>query len=388
MRAFASIVFVFAFAAPLALLVAQEPTPAVAPVDFQKQIAPMLLARCIDCHGPKEQKGDLRLDAKAHLFPQGDEAEWSVVPGKPDDSDLLRRLGLPADDDDVMPAKGEPLTKEQQELFRRWIAEGAVWPAEADEWLQKEIAAAVIPKITFDLPPVDDAQKAAIAKAVQALQKIGAVVQPVAADTEALDVNLSLLRDKVTDAEFALLVPLAPRLVWLNVSRTAVGDAIAKDLGELRELRRLHAANTKLGDAAFTVAAKLPHLEYVNAYGSAMGDGGLAALAAGPKVQRVYAWQSKVTAEGGKAALAAQPRLQLDLGDYVEGRLAAAQKEIDERAARNKPVNEMCPVATDKKVDPAHSVEHDGRRIGFCCAKCKAAFQKDPAKYAANLPPK
>ena len=72
----------------------------------------------------------------------------------------------------------------------------------------------------------------------------------------------------------------------------------------------------------------------------------------------------------------------------VEERLAAAQKEIDERAARNKPVNEMCPVATDKAVDPAQFVDHDGRRIAFCCAKCKAAFQKDPAKYLANLPAK
>jgi mono/diheme cytochrome c family protein/YHS domain-containing protein len=370
----------------LAALPAQE--PAAAKVDFQKQIAPLLLARCIDCHGPKEQKGDLRLDAKAHLFPAGDEAEWSVVPGKPDDSDLLRRLGLPADDDDVMPAKGEPLTKEQQDLIRRWIAEGAEWPATADEWLQKEIAAAVIPKITFELPPIDDAQKAAIDKAVLELQKLGAVVQPVAADTEALDVNLSLLRDKIGNAEFRLLAPLAPRLVWLNVSRTAIENSIAVDLGELKQLRRLHAANTKLGDAAFQAASTLPHLEYVNAYGTGLGDTGLAALAAAPKLQRLYAWQSKVTAEGGKAAVAAQPRLQLDLGDYVEGRLAAAQKEIDERAARNKPVNEMCPVATDKKVDPAHTLEHDGRRIGFCCAKCKAAFQKEPAKYLANLPPK
>ncbi|MFY9343566.1 MAG: c-type cytochrome domain-containing protein [Planctomycetota bacterium] len=364
---------------------AQE--PAAAKVDFQKQIAPVLLARCIDCHGPKEQKGDLRLDSKAGLFPAGNEDDWTVQPGKADTSELVRRLGLPPDDDDVMPNKGEPLSKEQQALFSRWVAEGAEWPESADAWIAKELAAAVLPKITFELPEVTAEEQQAIDAAVKALRERGAVVQQVAADTPAIDANLSLLRDKVTDADVALLVPLAKRLVWLNLSRTAITEQSTKDLAALTQLRRLHVANTKLGDAAFA-ALSLGHLEYVNAYGTGLGDDGLAKLAALPKLARLYAWQSKVTGDGAKSVRAAHPALQLDLGDYVEERLAAAQKEIAEREARNKPVNEMCPVATDKKVDPAHTIEHDGQRIGFCCAKCKAAFQKEPAKYAANLPAK
>ena len=50
-------------------------------------------------------------------------------------------------------------------------------------------------------------------------------MERVAADTPAIDANLSLLRDRVGDAEVALLEPLAPVLVWLNVSRTAITDA-------------------------------------------------------------------------------------------------------------------------------------------------------------------
>lgn len=367
-------------------LAAQEPA-AAAKVDFAKQIAPILLERCIDCHGPKEQKGDLRLDARSHLFVEGKQDEWPVVPGKPDDSDLLRRLGLAADDEDVMPAKGELLSKEQQATIKQWIVEGAEWPAAGDEWLAKELAARVLPKITFTLPAIDAAAQAALDAAVAELKKRGAVVGQVAADTQALDVNLSLLRDKVTDADMALLAPLASRLVWLNLSRTAVTDASQAQLASLTQLRRLHAANTKLSDATFGRLADLHQLEYVNAYGTGLGDEGLARLAAMPKVERIYAWQSKVTADGGKRAREASPKLQLDLGDYVEERLAAAQKEIEERAARNKPENEMCPVA-DKPIDPAQTIEFEGRRIGFCCAKCKAAFQKDPAKFASKLPPK
>ena len=384
------------FAAALlpTLLSAQEPAAGAEPpkseppktaVDFDKQIAPLLMRRCIECHGPKEQKGDLRLDSKAAVFPAGGEDDWVAKPGKPDDSELIRRIGLPLDDEDIMPNKGEPLTKPQQELLRQWIAEGAVWPETGDKTIADALAAQVLPKITFALPEITTEQQAAIAAAVNVLREKGAVVQQVAADTKALDVNFSLLRDKVGDAELALCAPLAPVLVWLNVSRTNVTDASAASLKALTELRRLHAANTKLGDAGFAAAATLGHLEYLNAYGTALTDAGLKPFQGSQSLRRLYVWQTKVTAAGCKALCEKLPELQVDLGDYVEERLAAAQKEIAEREARNKPINDVCPVL-DKPVDAAQTIEHEGRRIGFCCAKCKAAFQKDPKKYEGKLP--
>jgi hypothetical protein len=167
-----------------------------------------------------------------------------------------------------MPAKGEPLSKEQQALFRQWIQEGADWPEAGDQWIAGELAAQVLPKITFALPPVDEAQQKAIDAAIAALRQKGMVVQSVAADTNAVEVNLSLLRDKVGDAELAMLRPLAPVLVWLNASRTAVTDAGAKHIGALTELRRLNLANTKLGDKGYSALMPLKQLEYLNAYGT------------------------------------------------------------------------------------------------------------------------
>ena len=374
-----------AFALSLLVVAApQEPAAEAPRVDFTKQIAPLLLERCIDCHGPKEQKGDLRLDAKSHLFGAD---EPSVVAGKPDDSELLRRLGLPADDDEVMPQKGEALSKEQQQLFRDWIAQGAEWPEAGDTWLGEQLALRVVPKITFELPALDDAQRATLEQAVKRLQGLGALVQPVAADTEALELNLSLLRDKADDALMAGVEQLAPRLVWLHLGRTAVTDASAATLAKLTQMRRLQAQHTALGDTTFTALKALNHLETVNAVGSKLGDQGLAALAQLERLSRVYAWQTQVTPAGALAARKQAPKLDVDLGDYAEARLAAAKKEVDDRQQRNQPINTTCPVA-DKPIDPQHTVEHDGRRIAFCCGKCKAAFVAEPAKFLAKLPPK
>src|SRR5690606_36778536 len=126
-----------------------------AKVDFEHEVVPLLVKRCIACHGPEEDKGDLRLDLRERVFPAGEEDAWTIVAGKADASELVRRVELPLGDDDIMPAKGDPLTKEQQQLLRRWVEEGAVWPETGDALLAAAIAAQQVPKITFDLPAAD-----------------------------------------------------------------------------------------------------------------------------------------------------------------------------------------------------------------------------------------
>lgn len=50
------------------------------------------------------------------------------------------------------------------------------------------------------------------------------------------------------------------------------------------------------------------------------------------------------------------------------------------------PANTMCPVMTDRPVDPEIFIEYEGVRIYFCCEKCPAKFSADPATYVANVP--
>ena len=49
------------------------------------------------------------------------------------------------------------------------------------------------------------------------------------------------------------------------------------------------------------------------------------------------------------------------------------------------PINETCPVSGEA-VDPAQTVEHDGRVVAFCCGNCKAKFEADPSAFVAKLP--
>jgi hypothetical protein len=91
-------------------------------VSFNRDIRPILSAKCISCHGPDEEDrhADLRLDT----FEGATEMD-SVVPGDPDESELIVRVTT--DDEDARmppPDHGDPLTEREIDLLKRWITEG------------------------------------------------------------------------------------------------------------------------------------------------------------------------------------------------------------------------------------------------------------------------
>ena len=97
-----------------------------AAVDFNKEIRPLLQERCVECHGSKKVKANLRLDAKAHAL-RGGESGPALIAGQPEKSAVLQRITT-EDADQKMPPKGERLSPAQVALVRRWIEEGAEWP--------------------------------------------------------------------------------------------------------------------------------------------------------------------------------------------------------------------------------------------------------------------
>jgi uncharacterized membrane protein/mono/diheme cytochrome c family protein len=92
---------------------------------YAARIAPLLTRNCVACHGQKKVKGGLRLDSYAGILRGGEDGP-ALAPWHPEKSELLRRVTLPADDDDAMPSGGrKALTPAEIGLLRAWIAAGA-----------------------------------------------------------------------------------------------------------------------------------------------------------------------------------------------------------------------------------------------------------------------
>ena len=125
---------------------------APAEVDFAAQVWPILKERCVRCHGAEQADGELRLDNVESVRRGGHTG--SEILGTVDDSELLRRLE--SEDPDYQMPKGEvPLSIEQVELFREWIAGGAPWDDHAIAQLEQPVESARQPVGSF-LPSIDD----------------------------------------------------------------------------------------------------------------------------------------------------------------------------------------------------------------------------------------
>lgn len=150
-------------AAPAASTTAKE--PAREPRLYADVIQPILSERCVPCHGQEKVKGGLRLDSLAALQKGGEDGAV-VAPGNAQDSPLLTRTLLPADDDDHMPPEGKPgLAPAETAAVRFWIERGAndellvrnlLAPAEARSLLERVLGNAPATKLPTATTPGSD----------------------------------------------------------------------------------------------------------------------------------------------------------------------------------------------------------------------------------------
>jgi len=114
------------------------------PLDFNRDVRPILSDKCFSCHGPDEhgRKADLRLDIEKNAK---DSDFMAIVAGKPDESEMIFRIHSD-DEDEIMPPPeiGKPLTLKEKKVLEQWIREGAVW---ADHWAYVDPVKNPLPKV-------------------------------------------------------------------------------------------------------------------------------------------------------------------------------------------------------------------------------------------------
>jgi hypothetical protein len=131
-------------------------------VDFARDIRPLLSDNCFACHGPdaKQRKADLRLDTREGALVDIDGTS-AVVPGKPSESELVRRVTTD-DEDSLMPPpdSGKKLDATQKALLQRWIAEGAEYEL---HWSYKAVTRPTPPRVKNDSFVLNDIDRFVLA---------------------------------------------------------------------------------------------------------------------------------------------------------------------------------------------------------------------------------
>jgi len=98
----------------------------VKPIDFARQVQPILARRCYACHGPDHVEGGLLLTNRDAALSRTDSGEFAIVPGDVAASVLISRI-TSDDDGERMPPEGDRVTEAEIEVIKQWIAEESPW---------------------------------------------------------------------------------------------------------------------------------------------------------------------------------------------------------------------------------------------------------------------
>jgi len=317
----------------------EEEIPLGERVVYTDFVAPILDAKCNECHDANKIKGDLRMDTYELLLAGAEGSDYpTIVRGDADQSEMIVRVTLPEDDGDFMPPKGEPLTPEEIELLSLWIKAGAAREATVADLGEEpnveatllaveaaysekeevvETAVATFESVWQTLSPEE--QQARMDQVMTAAGEYNFSVMPVSAEDDRLRVNVINAADQFGDDQLAMLEPVAERVIWLDLARSQITDEGMEIVGKMRALERLHLENTAVTDAGIVELAGLTELEYLNLYGTQVTNGIFDTFATLPNLRRVYLWQTQVDPA---AAVSYERSVNLDINTGVD--LAAA----------------------------------------------------------------
>jgi cytochrome b561 len=292
---------------------------AKAPIDprkarvFASVMQPILEQKCVDCHGRRSQKGGLRLDSFAALA-RGGESGKVIVPGKAEESDLVRRILMPPEHEDAMPPTGRPaLTAAEGQLLLWWIDGGAAEavtiraagpPPLVQGILQSLGVSSESPVLTRKVATPDPH---ALAKLRESFR-----VQLLFSGSGLLEVQRSFDRDAEQPLPLDDLAAVAEQLVWLDLSGARVPAKQLTVLARLRNLQRLNLAGSRATDETVHAIRDLPYLETLNLYGTDVTDAALDSIARMPSLASVYLGGTAVSAAAIERFRASHPQLQIN----------------------------------------------------------------------------
>ena len=302
-----------------------QPAASAAEVDFVRDIFPILERSCLECHGPQKDKGDLRLDLKAHAFA----TDYVIVPGEPEDSELYFLVTLPPDDPDIMPAEGELLPVAEIALLKQWIEEGAPWVD-------------VLPSVDYatESKPEPNQEKlrdyeitAAESAAIARLRANDVAISRLAQNSNLIKVTFRA-RSGAPDTRLLQILPDIANLHDLDLSGVDISDQDLSYLGSIPHLQRLNLSATGVSDTGLIHLSGLSDLRTLNLFDTGVSDAGMKHLAALQKLENLYLWKTKVTAAGVSHLEQLLPRLKANTGFDIMPNVEPASKEMTDDEGR------------------------------------------------------
>lgn len=284
-------------------------------------VQPILKQRCISCHGPKKDKGELRLHDRDALLDGGKNGEVIKITDL-DNSPLYTRLILPLDHEDHMPPKEKnQLSIEEIGIIKAWIETGSSFDMNIGELgLQKSLFTAFFPKenqndypdVKVGTVPLDT---------ISAIKGSGLHIEPISTSSNFLRVSC-INKPNFSDRDVTLLSALKEQLVYLDLGNTQITDAVFHELKSFPHLTTLKLDHTDITGKNIEQLQTLDHLRTLNLARTKFSGEYLSILYSFKKLKTVFLFNTLVK----KTELqneAGPSGLHIDFGHYKLPKIAS-----------------------------------------------------------------
>ena len=290
---------------------------------FKDVIKPILDARCVACHGPNKQKGKVRLDEPEFIL-KGGENGLTIVPGKPMESMVIKRIILRKDNKDHMPPIEKPqLNAREIDLLSWWIASGADFDRQVKDLEQNDKIKSILKSlesgkttvvtVTSFLPEqnVEKASEAAIKK----LHDRGVAIVPIAQNGNYLSANFVAV-ESFTGNDLQMLESVKKQLIWLNLGNLGLTDSNLEAIGKLFQLRMLHLQKTKIGDQGIKSLSNLSELQYLNLGATNVTVKGVEQLSGLKNLRQLFLYQTAISGDDLTKLKRLFPKTYIETGGF------------------------------------------------------------------------
>lgn len=291
-------------------------------VVYNDLVVPVLGEKCYSCHSSKKIKGALRMDTENLLF-KGGKHGVIIEPGKAGESEMIKRLLLPLSDDEHMAPKDQPqLTTAEVDLLTWWIETGADTKKKVADLMPDSVRLAQLQAFVSGETAEEESKPtplsaiysqditAAPAEVLEALQKKGVLINPVAKEKNWLE--LSCVNFPEFDGGlWPELLKLSDQVVSLKLDQTRLTDADMKQVTQFKNLVRLSISGTRVSGAGLEPITQLKQLEYINIVNTKVDDAGLQHLAEIPTLRQIYCWNEVITNKGIEQLKKKLPAVQI-----------------------------------------------------------------------------
>lgn len=295
-----------------------EPKPLEEMLVYEDMIVPFLDKKCMSCHNENKAKGGLIMTSYEALLKGGKSDHPTLTPGIPNESDMYRRVMLPAEDDDHMPPEGKvPLTQDEISLLTWWIEKGADPALKVQEASMDTRIQPLIETYRAELVIQQRArfmQTQSLEKLIQTVSTGGEYVLQVDPYEEAtITLSMPFPSAAFEDEDLLSAQPLFPRISKASFIGSNITDDALYHIGQMTSLRELYLQQTPIKGEGLIYLSNLQNLKLLDLSKTNITDGQLLHVLRLPVLEDLYLNGTNISPAILEAIQQNQPDLNIHL---------------------------------------------------------------------------